>query len=242
MPVDVRAERPTAAQFYRHSRPSGLLTEELDHRAAAWLSVLAHRLGWTPTALTACNLVLGVATSVAVLLLAGPIATDTVPAWFIGLAAWILWQLAYIADCADGQLARVTATASPAGGRLDILCDIAVQIALVAAIAAVATATRPGTPAWLIAAFAGSWMVNLVTSVMSKEGANVSLVTSEVATVRLVKLVRDYSFMITVIAAVIAVRPAWMIWAMVLFTAVNSTFLLAAIAQAGRANLRRTTS
>ncbi|GAA1809579.1 CDP-alcohol phosphatidyltransferase family protein [Planosporangium flavigriseum] len=240
MPVDVHAGQPTAAQFYRNSRPSGLLTEQFNHRVAAWLSLSAHRLRWTPTTLTACNLVLGVATSVGVLLLAGPMAVGDVSAWLVGLTAWTLWQLAYIADCADGQLARVTSTASPAGGRLDILCDIAVQIALVAAIAAVTTAARPGTPAWLVAVFSGSWMVNLVTSVMSKEGTNVSLVASEVVAVRLVKLVRDYSFMITLIAAVIAVRPAWMIWVMVLFTAINSGFLLASIAQAGRANLTAT--
>ena len=105
--------------------------------------MLAHRLGLRPTALTLGNLVLGLAASVAVVALAGPVADGTVPAWVVGLLALVGWQVAYALDCADGQLARVTGQGSPAGARVDVLCDVAAQIALVTALAATAVAQRP---------------------------------------------------------------------------------------------------
>src|SRR6266545_4507415 len=149
MPVVAGQGKPDAALFLLHSRPSGLLTERFDHPLAARISVIAHRLGLTPTALTVGNLVLGVVASVGVAFLAAPVASGRVSAWLVGVGAWLLWQLAYIFDCADGQLARVTSVASPAGGRFDIFCDIAVQIALVSAVSTVAVAAWPATPTWL---------------------------------------------------------------------------------------------
>jgi hypothetical protein len=83
-------------------------------------------------------------------------------------------------------------------------------------------------------------MINMVTSVMAKEGTNQSLVTSRSLVVRLVKLIRDYGAMVALIGLVLAFLPSWMVWVMVLFTAVNCLFLLASIAQAARASLRAT--
>ncbi len=40
--------------------------------------------------------------------------------------AWLLLTLAYVLDCADGQVARSTKTASERGGWLDVYCDYAV--------------------------------------------------------------------------------------------------------------------
>ncbi|MGA8117422.1 MAG: CDP-alcohol phosphatidyltransferase family protein [Actinocatenispora sp.] len=230
--------RPSAADFYAVNRGGGLVTEQLNQRLAARVAVLSERLGVTPTALTAGNLVLGLATSVAVILTAGPVAAGRVPAWLVGVLAFVVWHAAYTLDCADGQLARVTGASSPAGARVDVLADVALQISLVAAVSAVGVAQRPSTPTWLVAAFAASWMVNLVTSVMAKEGANASLVTSSSLPVRIVKLIRDYGAMLVLIGVVLAAVPAWTIWLMVLFTAVNGLFLLASIAAAGRASLR----
>ena len=78
-----------------------------------------------------------------------------------------------------------------------MLCDVAAQIALVTALAAVAVAQRPDTPVWLVAAFAGTWMVNLVTSVMQagpQRGQHGDRRRS--LPVRVVKLVRDYGAVI----------------------------------------------
>ena len=132
--------RPSAADFYRRNRGGGLFSEALSQRLGAGFAWLAYRLGLSPTALTMGNLVVGLAASVAVVALAGPVVDHDVPAWVVGLIALVGWQVAYALDCADGQLARVTGRGSPAGARLDILCDVATQIALVTALAAVAVA------------------------------------------------------------------------------------------------------
>jgi phosphatidylglycerophosphate synthase len=156
----------------------------------------------------------------------------------IGLLALVGWQLAYALDCADGQLARVTGQTSPAGARVDVLCDVAAQIALVAALAATAEAHVTDTPAWLLAAFAGTWMVNLVTSVMQSGPQASSMVTSRSLPVRVVKLIRDYGAVITAAGVVLTVAPQWTVWLIALFTLVNGGFLGASIAFAGRESLR----
>jgi phosphatidylglycerophosphate synthase len=229
---------PTAADFLAVNRGGGLFTETFDQRLGAVFALAAYRLGLPPTALTAANLLIGVATSVAVVLTAGPVAAGHLPAWLVGVLAFLVWHVAYALDCADGQLARVAGSGSAAGARVDVLVDVAVQISLVAAVGSVAVAQRASTPVWLVAVFASSWMVNLVTSVMAKEGTNESLVTSSSLPVRVVKLIRDYGAMLFLIGLVLAVWPAGMIWVMVLFSLVNCVFLAASIAAAGRASLR----
>lgn len=230
---------PTAADFLSHHRGGGAFTETVNQRIASHLCVTAHRLGLAPTALTLANLVLGLAASLAVIALAGPLADGDVPAPVVGLAALLVWQLAYSFDCADGQLARVTGRASPAGKRVDILADVALQISIVMALAAIAHAYTPHAPAWLLAGFAGTWMVNLVTSVLQQGDAAGSLVTSGSPVVRLIKLVRDYGAVVTVVGLTLAVVPQWTVWLLVAFTVVNGGFLMASIGAAALASLRR---
>jgi phosphatidylglycerophosphate synthase len=229
---------PTAADFYRVNRGGGLFSEAVSQRLGARIAVFAHRRGLAPTVLTVANLGLGCLVSAAVVAAAEPVAQDRVWAWPVGLLALIGWQLAYALDCADGQLARLTGQTSPAGGRVDILCDVAAQIALVSALAATAAAQSPSIPAWLVAAFAGTWMVNLVTSVMQSGPTAASMVTSTSLPVRVAKLIRDYGAVITVAAVVLTVAPQWTILVVAVFTLVNGGFLGASIAFAGRESLR----
>jgi phosphatidylglycerophosphate synthase len=234
-----RTPRHTAADFLARNRGGGLFTETINQRVAAYLCVAAERLGLPPTALTLANLVLGLAAAVLVITQAPAMANGDVSPLVVGLIALALWQLAYSLDCADGQLARVTGRAGPAGARLDILCDVALQIALVAAVSSVAHAYHPDVEPWLVAAFTGTWMVNLVTSVLQQGSAAGSLVTSRSTAVRLLKLIRDYGAVVTVIGLVLAFVPAWAAWLMVAFVVVNGGFLLASIAASARASLRR---
>ena len=228
----------TAADFYRVNRGGGLFSEAVSQRLGARIAVVAHRHGLHPTVLTVANLGLGCLVSAVVVAAAGPVAADRVWAWPVGLLALVGWQLAYALDCADGQLARVTRQTSSAGGRVDVLCDVAAQIALVAALAATASAQVPKTPAWLIAAFAGTWMVNLVTSVMQSGPQGASMVTSRSLPVRVAKLIRDYGAVITAAAVVLTVAPQWTILVIAFFTLVNGGFLGASIAFAGRESLK----
>lgn len=223
--------------FLATHRGGGLYSEAVSQPVGSAIALLASRLGLAPTALTLANLVLGVGASTLVVALAGRAADGAVPAWLLGLMALLAWQLAYAFDCADGQLARVTGRASPAGARLDILCDVAAQIGLVAALSTVAVTYRPGTPVWLVAAFTGTWMVNLVTSVMQSGPNAASLVGSRSLPVRVVKLVRDYGAVVAVAGLVLLIVPQWTVLVLWAFTAVNGLFLAASIAHSARAAL-----
>jgi phosphatidylglycerophosphate synthase len=237
--VTAEVSRHTAAAFLARNRGGGLFTETVNQRIAAYLCVAAERWGLPPSALTLTNLVLGLVGSGLVVALAPAMAGGVVPPPAVGGAALLLWQVAYCLDCADGQLARVTGQASPAGARLDVLCDVALQISLVAAVSAVAHAYTPGIRAWLVAGFAGTWLVNLVTSTMQQGATAASLVTSRSMIVRLIKLVRDYGAVVTVIGLALAGAPAATAWLMVAFVVVNGGFLLVSIAATARTSLSR---
>jgi phosphatidylglycerophosphate synthase len=224
----------SASDFLARHRGGGLFTETVSQRIGAQLSVLAYRRSLPPTALTLANLVLGLAASALVVALHG-----RAPAALVGLGALLLWHLAYALDCADGQLARVTGQTSPAGARVDVLCDVALQIALVAAASTVAAQYAPRPAPALIAAFAATWMVNLITSILQQGGSAASLVGGRSPAIRVVKLIRDYGAVITLVGVVLAFAPQWTFWLLAGFTAANGLFLLASIAAAARASLRR---
>ncbi|MBO3736712.1 CDP-alcohol phosphatidyltransferase family protein [Actinoplanes flavus] len=225
-----------AARFRAQARSdAGLFTRWVNYPVAAQWCVFAYRMRLRPTTLTLANLLLGSAGSVLVIAAAPTIAAGQAPGVAAAVLAWLMWQAAYCCDCADGQLARVTATSTPAGARLDVLCDIGVQIMLVTATAVAAAAGRPGLPVWLPVAFAGTWMVNLVTSVMARQGSNTSLLVSAGWPVQAVKLTRDYGFVLTVIAGTLAAAPDQLMWLMAGFTLINGGFLVASIIQSTRA-------
>ena len=228
----------SAADFYAVNRGGGLFSEAVSQRIGSYLARYAYLRGLAPTVLTVANLGLGCLVSFAVILAAQPVADGRIWGWPVGLLALVGWQFAYALDCSDGQLARVTGQTSPAGARIDVLCDVAAQIALVAALATTAKAQTPATPAWLLAAFAGTWMVNLVTSVMQSGPGATSMVPSRSLPVRLVKLVRDYGAVVAFAALVVALAPQWTIWLIAGFTLINAGFLAASIAFAGRQALR----
>jgi phosphatidylglycerophosphate synthase len=236
--AEAAAPPPSAADYYAVNRGGGLFSEAVSQHLGAHIAAFARRHGLAPTVLTVANLGLGCAVSFAVIALAGPVAEGRMWAWPIGLLALVGWQIAYALDCSDGQLARVSGQVSPAGARIDVLCDVAAQIALVSALAATAKAQVPDTPAWLLAAFAGTWMVNLVTSVMQSGPAAASMVTSRSLPVRMVKLVRDYGAVVGLAGVVLTLAPQWAIWLVGVFTLVNAAFLAASIAFAGRQALK----
>lgn len=230
--------RPGIADFYRTNRGGGLFSEAISQRIGAAIAVAADRLRLSPTTLTLANLAVGITVAITVVTFAERVAAGAVPSWPIGLLALIGWQLAYAMDCADGQLARVTGQGSPAGARVDVLCDVATQIGLATALAATTMAQRPETPIWLITLFAGSLLVNLMTSVLQSGPSAASMVPSTSLPVRVVKLVRDYGAITAAAGVVLTVAPVWTVWVIVALTVVNGGFLVASIAFAARAAVR----
>ena len=237
-PAAAETPQPTAADFLAVNRGGGLLSEAIDQPLGARIALAGYRLGLAPSWLTVVNLVIGVGTSAVVVALTGRMHSGRVSALAVGLAALVAWHVAYEFDCADGQLARVAKRTSAIGARLDILCDVAVQIALVTAVSAVAVAYQPRTPTWFVATFAGCWMINLVTSVLATGDKAQSLVTSTSLPVRVLKLSRDYGAMITLMGLGIALFPKYLVWVMVAYTVVNAAFLIAAITAASASTIR----
>ncbi|MGH3656856.1 MAG: CDP-alcohol phosphatidyltransferase family protein [Micromonosporaceae bacterium] len=226
--------RPTAAEFYAVNRGGGLYSEAVSQRIGAVVAVAADRLRIAPTVLTLVNLVMGVAASVTVAALAPVAVSGDLPFWLPGLVGLIAWQLAYAIDCADGQLARVTGQSSAAGARVDVLADVLVQISLVTALSSAATAYRPETPAWLVAVFAGTWMVNLVTSVMQTGNQAASMVTTTSLPVRVIKLIRDYGAVVLACGLVLTFVPDATFWVLIAFSLVNGLFLMASVGHSAR--------
>jgi phosphatidylglycerophosphate synthase len=222
---------PSFHDFYRVNRGGGLFSEAFSQRLGALVAVGAARLRVRPTTLTLANLVIGLAVAVAVITRAG-----SWSAW-VGVLALIGWQVAYVLDCSDGQLARVTGQGSAAGARVDILCDVASQIALVAALSTVAW-HRSDAPVWLVALFCGTWLVNIVTSVLQSGPNAASMVPSRSLPVRVVKLIRDPGAVFLAAGLVLAFLPDLTIWYLVAFTVINGGFLLASIAFTARAAYR----
>lgn len=97
-------------------------------------------LGWSPNAVTMLATFVGLAAAVG-------FAMGTYAA---SLTAALLFQLAAVIDCSDGEIARLTFTESPFGAWLDIAMDNVVHMAIFGGIAwGSYTAGSAGSYAWL---------------------------------------------------------------------------------------------
>ena len=142
------ASGPPVADFYGVNRGAGCSARRSASGSAPGSRSSRTSTGWRPTVLTVANLGARLPGRLGHVAARAPAPRPAGSwAWPVGLLALLGWQFAYALDCADGQLARVTGQTSPAGARVDVLCDVAAQIALVAALAAVAEAQVPETPA-----------------------------------------------------------------------------------------------
>jgi 1L-myo-inositol 1-phosphate cytidylyltransferase / CDP-L-myo-inositol myo-inositolphosphotransferase len=98
-------------------------------------------VGMSPNAVTLVATAIGLAS-------AAVFGVGTYPA---GIVAALLFQLAAVVDCSDGEVARLTFTESPFGAWLDIAMDNIVHMAIFAGIAAGLYATHLGDEqAWLL--------------------------------------------------------------------------------------------
>ncbi len=99
-----------------------------------------------------------------------------------GIIAALLFQLAAIIDCCDGEVARLTFTESPFGAWLDIAMDNVVHIAIFAGIACGAYVRQAGTAeAWVPLALGGAavfgnamafWLVTKAQKIGATRGWN----------------------------------------------------------------------
>ena len=232
------ADPPTVAKCYsaaRQARSGGFLySQTVSDRLGTVVAAIGMRLGAHPTYLTLVNLVLGIGGSA--LVIAGRSADRIGPLLVAGV---LLWQVAYIFDCADGQLARATGKTSAYGGSVDTFVDVAVQISVVVAVSSVILFRHEG-PALLVAFFASAWWLNFVTFLLARgdDQASHSLITRRSALVSAAKLLRDYGFLILVLGTWLLASPSTLLVPVMAVTATNLVLLAAYIARAAVLSVR----
>ena len=103
----------------------GLLDRYVNRKLSGVLTRVFLRLGVSPNTITLISLLIGLAA-------AGCLATGY---YELGIIGGLLFQLALIMDCCDGEVARLTFAESRFGKEFDMLADNVVHIAIFAGIA-----------------------------------------------------------------------------------------------------------
>ena len=120
-------------------------TRWVNRRLARHVAASAYALGWTPNAVTAASAVLSLVAMIVMLVVP--------PVPLLGLPVAALFAAGYLLDSADGQLARLTGTGSPAGEWLDHVVD-AIRTPAIHLAAAIAVWRFAGESPLTIVAFA----------------------------------------------------------------------------------------
>jgi phosphatidylglycerophosphate synthase len=243
MVVEDRVEesRPSLAAGYRRARAhrggGDLFTRLVNDRLGSWVAAVGIRLGVHPTVITLVNFCLAMISAIVVITHAGQAHSWWVP----GLIGFVGWQLAYVLDCADGQVARATGKKSEFGARVDILVDFSVQSSTICSLISVITHASNSSMV-LLALFATTWPVNLFTWVLTRVDGSTghSLIRTKNGVVSVVKLTRDYGFVLLVFSGWLLVAPQSLIIPVIAVTCVNVVFLAASIAREARLSMRRT--
>jgi phosphatidylglycerophosphate synthase len=103
----------------------GVVDRYVNRRVSRPLSRLFMQLRCSPNVITLLSMIIGLGG-------AACFATGSYPA---GIAGALLFQLAVILDCCDGEVARLTFAESPLGQALDLVSDNIVHVAVFAGIA-----------------------------------------------------------------------------------------------------------
>jgi phosphatidylglycerophosphate synthase len=236
----VEESRRSLADSYRlaraHRGDGDLFTRLVNDRLGWSVAAVGIRLGVHPTVITLSNLSLAIIASVVVIAHAGQAHSW----WGPGLIAFIGWQLAYVLDCADGQVARATGKKSEFGARVDILADFSVQSSMICSLVSVITHASDGSMV-LLALFATTWPVNLITWALTRVdgSAGHSLIGARGGLISVVKLARDYGFVLLVFSGWLVVATQSLIIPVIAVTCVNVVFLAASIAREAWLSMRR---
>ena len=235
------AVRPTVAECYSAARQAwssgSWYSRTVSNRLGTAVAAIAMRLGTHPTYLTLVNLVLGIGGSVAVM--AGRSQDRITPLLVVGV---VLWQVAYIFDCADGQVARATGKTSAYGESVDVFVDVAVQISVVVAVSSVML-SRHEISGLLVVLFASAWSSNLnfVNNFLARLHNQVSnsLIARYSGLVSVMaETLRDYGFVILVLGAWLLASPSTLFIPVMAVTANNLVLLVAYIARAAGLSIR----
>lgn len=221
--------RESLGNLYRlaaaHRGGGYLFTTRVSYPLGSWFAAIAIRLGIHPTVVTLANLGLAVVASTVVIAQADQLHAGWVP----GLVALLLWQLAYILDCADGQVARATGKTSSFGARVDVLADFLVYALVISALMTVLV-QRVDAPAALVAFGSTLWPLSILVYLLVRSDGNKGhSFTQREGVIALIKLVGDNGFILLVLGLWLFVHPQSAVIPVAAICAVNAFFLIASI-------------
>jgi phosphatidylglycerophosphate synthase len=216
-----------------HRSGGFLFTKHLNDRLGSSFAAFAIRFGIHPSIVTLIDLVITVAASALIVA-----AADQAQQWWLpGIVACFSWQLAYVLDCADGQVARATGKKSDFGARLDTLVDFLSHCAVICALLTVIA--QSDVPIPLIVVCATLWPTNLIIVILARTDGNVGhSFTTSGHIFSIIKTMRDTGFLLFVIGLWLFVDPKSIIYPTMVITAFNAVFLLASIGREARLSMR----
>lgn len=215
----------------------GAFTWYVSNEVAGWVSAVALRWGVHPTIASLGNVVLAAAGSGAII----ATSSGAHPWWAAGWVAFICWPAAYIMDCVDGQVARVSGLKSEYGARVDVLADYVAHLIVVSALVTVVVTSRALPPS-VVALVSGLWLFGTLAAVLrggdAAEGH--SLVRSNALSFVLRSVV-DNGLITFVLGAWVLASPATVIAPVLFFTFLNATYLLATLGREAQQSMRSRT-
>lgn len=226
-PRDCRSE--SLGNFYRlaraHRGGGELFTTRVSDPLGSWVAAVAIRFHIHPTVVSITDLGLAIVASTVVITQADQLHTG----WAPGLLALLFWQLAYILDCADGQIARATGKTSSFGARVDILVDFLVQITVISALMTV-LAQRVNPPVALVVFGSIVWPLGILMFTLARNDGNKNhSLTRRGGVVAVIKLIRDNGVRILVVGLWLFFHPQSIVIPVAAICAVNAGLLVASI-------------
>lgn len=217
----------------RHDTGGAAFTRFISGRLGSWVAASAIRLGVHPSIVTLASLLLGTCTSAVVIAFA-----DRAQAWWWpGWVAFVGWQLAYVLDCADGQVARATGKKSDHGARLDVLVDYAVHCSVIVALLTVVAAAGP-LPVAVLVLPATLWFVGTFTGVLRRSATDdQSLIRGRKIVAEVIKMAGDNGATMFVLGGWLLVHPRTVFVPVAAFTLANLVLLVGSIWRNGRRSM-----
>lgn len=210
----------------------GLVDRFFNRKVSRWFTRIFLAAGLSPNVITILATLVGLAAATCFGL----------GTYSAGIVAALLFQLAAIIDCCDGEVARLTFTESPFGAKLDIAMDNVVHMAIFAGIAAGSYLRLAGTDGAWVPLVLGSvavlgnglsfWLVTRAQKIKSSSGwkTPVQAAWSDF----MLKNVASRDFSVVVLIFAVIGKLDWFLWMAAIGSTVFSLLMLWVIRPSAR--------
>jgi 1L-myo-inositol 1-phosphate cytidylyltransferase / CDP-L-myo-inositol myo-inositolphosphotransferase len=201
----------------------GLVDRFFNRKVSRWFTRIFLAAGLSPNAITILATLIGLVAA----------AGFGVGTYSAGIIAALLFQLAAIIDCCDGEVARLTFTESPFGAWLDIVMDNVVHMAIFAGIAVGSYLRVAGSDgAWVPLALGSAavlgnglsfWLVTRAQKIKAESGWKTPVQTAW--SDFMLKNVASRDFSVIVLIFAVFGKLNWFLWIAAIGSAVFSLLL-----------------